>query len=54
LLQNPAEMAEIGRRGKAGIEARFTAAAMATATLAMYRKVIAGPGRPAASAVAAG
>jgi glycosyltransferase involved in cell wall biosynthesis len=53
LLRNPAEAAEIGRRGKAGIEAGYTAQVMAQATRTMYREVIAGPGRPAAAAVVA-
>jgi glycosyltransferase involved in cell wall biosynthesis len=47
LLLNPGEAAAIGRRGKAGIEAHFTAESMAQATLAMYREVLAGPGQRA-------
>lgn len=54
LLQNPAEAAEIGRRGKAAIEARYTARAMAETTLALYREVVAGAGRPAISPASAG
>lgn len=49
LLLNPSEAAEIGRRGKQGIAARYTAEAMAEATRAMYREVVSGGGQPAAS-----